>query len=117
MLFLISGFRNVIDLPCLLVGVQLGWEGDQLRVMDIGSLVSRFWSEGLRTRRTSVFPQRFDLNAPALSIEASSSYFTEPISHSIDSGSTESRGNSKWYLLSAQFKNWFYMYSPAENIR
>jgi hypothetical protein len=45
------------------------------------------------------------LNAPALSIEASSSYFTEPISHSIDSGSTESRGNSKWYLLSGKYKN------------
>ena len=73
-----------------------------MRVMDIGSLVSRFWSEGLRTRRTSVFPERFDLNAPALSIEASSSYFTEPISHSIDSGRTESRGNSKLYLLSVQ---------------
>ena len=86
-------------------------------MMDIGSLVSRFWSEGLRTRRTSVFPVRFDLNAPALSIEASSSYFTEPISHSIDSGSTESRGNSKWYLLSGQYKNWSYMYSPAENMR
>ena len=71
-------------------------------MMDIGSLVSRFWSEGLRTRRTSVFPERFDLNAPALSIVASSSYFTDPISHAIDSGSTESRGSSKLYLLSAR---------------
>jgi hypothetical protein len=78
--------------------------GHHVRVMDIGSWTSRFWSEGLRTRRTSVFPDRFDLNAPALSMVASSSYFTEPISHSMDSGSTESSGNSKLYLLSVRFK-------------
>ena len=69
-----------------------------MRDMDIGSESSMFCSEGFRTNRTSVFPERLDLNAPDRSTVASSSYRTEPISHSIDSGRTESRGNSKLYL-------------------
>lgn len=45
----------------------------QVRATDIGSKVSRFCSAGLRTRRISAFPAKLDLNAPALSIVASSS--------------------------------------------
>lgn len=53
----------------------------------------------------SVLPERFDLNAPALSMVASSSYLTEPSSQSMDSGSTESRGSSKLYLLSVAIQS------------
>lgn len=83
-------------LPTTLI-IEIEWMY-HVRLMHMGSYISTFCSEGLRTRMTSVFPEILDLNAPARSIVASNSYRTEPISHSIDSGRMDSRGNSKLYL-------------------